>query len=67
MVSRNMYTGFSGVRSVAYVDDGYIKGKLSVSLQVLTDLKSVLKEEADLINPDADSPQWGRSSHLFLS
>ncbi len=32
-------------RAVAYADDGYIKGKLSVTLQVLADLKSVLKED----------------------
>jgi hypothetical protein len=32
----------------AYVDDGYIKGKLSVVLQVLDDLKRVLKEDAGL-------------------
>ena len=31
-----------------YVDDGYIKTKLSVSLQVLTDLKGVLKEDVGL-------------------
>ncbi len=48
MVSRNMYTGFSGARSVAYVDDGYIKGKLSVTLQVFAELKRVLKEDTGL-------------------
>jgi hypothetical protein len=35
-------------RSVAYTNDGYIKGKLSVSLQVLTELKRVLKEDAGM-------------------
>ena len=37
---------FQGVRAVAYADDGYIKGKLSVVLQVLAEVKSVLKEDA---------------------
>jgi hypothetical protein len=31
-----------------YVDDGYIKTKLSVVLHVLAELKHVLKEDADL-------------------
>ena len=35
---------FQGSRVVAYPDDGYIKGKLSVSLQVLVELKRVLKD-----------------------
>jgi hypothetical protein len=30
------------------VDDGYIKAKLSVALQVLAELKHVLKEDAGL-------------------
>jgi hypothetical protein len=34
--------------TVTYADDGYIKGKLSVTLQVLVDLKRVLKEDAGL-------------------
>ena len=33
---------------VAYVDDGYIKTKLIVALQVLTVLKSVFKADAGL-------------------
>ena len=33
---------------VAYVDDGYIKAKFSVTLQVLTDLKDVFKEDDGL-------------------
>ena len=33
---------------VSYIDDGYIKGKLSVTLQVLSDLKRVLKEDGGL-------------------
>ena len=39
---------FPGARVIPYVDDGYIKGKLSVSLQVFPDLKHVLKEDASL-------------------
>ena len=39
---------FQGARTVAYADDGYIKGKLSVALQVLVELKRVLKEDAGL-------------------
>ena len=30
---------FSGARAVAYADDGYMKAKLSVALQVLAELK----------------------------
>ena len=37
---------FQETRAVAYADDGYIKGKLSVVLQVLAELKCVLKEDA---------------------
>ena len=39
---------FQETRAVAYADDGYIKGKLSVALQVLAELKRVLKEDAGL-------------------
>jgi hypothetical protein len=39
---------FQETRTVAYADDGYIKGKLSVDLQVLAELKRVLKEDAGL-------------------
>ena len=39
---------FQKTRTVAYADDGYIKGKLSVALQVLAELKRVLKEDAGL-------------------
>ncbi len=39
---------FQGARAVAYTDDGYIKGKLSVVLQVLAELKRVLKEDSGL-------------------
>ena len=33
---------------VAYADDGYIKAKLSVALEVLSDICLVLKEDAGL-------------------
>jgi hypothetical protein len=39
---------FQGSRVVTYTDDGYTKGNLSVTLQVLTELKRVLKEDAGL-------------------
>jgi hypothetical protein len=39
---------FQGTRAVAYADDEYIKGKLSVVLQVLAERKRVLKEDAGL-------------------
>jgi hypothetical protein len=34
--------------AVAYADDGYIKAKRSVALEVLSDIKQVLKEDAGL-------------------
>ena len=37
-----------GARTVTYADDGFIKGKMSVALQVFVDLKRVLKEDAGL-------------------
>ncbi len=39
---------FQEARVVAYTDDGYIKGKLSVALEVLAELNRVLKEDAGL-------------------
>ena len=39
---------FQATRAVAYADDGYIKAKLSVALQVLAELKTVFKEDAGL-------------------
>ena len=39
---------FQGARAIAYADDGYIKGKLSVALQVLSELKTVFKADAGL-------------------
>jgi hypothetical protein len=34
--------------AVLYTDDGYIKAKLSIALEVLSDIKHVLKEDAGL-------------------
>ena len=39
---------FQEARAIAYADDGYIKAKLSVTLQVLTEFKVVFKEDDDL-------------------
>ncbi len=39
---------FQEARAIAYADDGYIKVKLSISLQVLVELKAVFKEDAGL-------------------
>jgi hypothetical protein len=39
---------FQEARAIAYADDGYIKAKLSISLQVLVDLKAVFKADAGL-------------------
>ena len=39
---------FQEVRAIAYEDNEYIKGRLRVSLHVLTELKRVLKEDAGL-------------------
>jgi hypothetical protein len=41
-------TNYPQVRSLAYVDDGYIKTRMSVTLQVLVELKHVLKEDTVL-------------------
>jgi hypothetical protein len=39
---------FQEARAVAYADDGYIKAKLSVALQVLAELKAVFREDAGM-------------------
>ena len=39
---------FPETRTIVYVDDGYMKTKLIVTLQVLSELKRVLKEDVDL-------------------
>ena len=39
---------FQETRVIVYPDDGYIKSKLSVDLQVLTEVKAVFKEDGGL-------------------
>jgi hypothetical protein len=39
---------FAEARAISYADDGYIKAKLSVALQILAELKHVLKQDAGL-------------------
>ena len=39
---------FQEARAIAYADDGCIKGRLSVALHVLAELKRVLKEDTGL-------------------
>jgi hypothetical protein len=39
---------FPEARAIAYTDDGYIKAKLSITLQVLSELKAVFKTDAGL-------------------
>ncbi len=39
---------FQEARTVEYADDGYIKAKLSVALQVVAELKTVFKVDAGL-------------------
>jgi hypothetical protein len=39
---------FPEARTIAYADDGYIKAKLSIALQVLTEFKVVFKADAGL-------------------
>ena len=39
---------YQQARALAYADDGYIKARMSVALQVLADLKYVLKADAGL-------------------
>ena len=48
---------FPEARAIAYADDGYIKAKLSVALQVLAELKRVLKNDAGLELQDQRPPQ----------
>ena len=45
---RRVLEKFPETRTVAYTDDGYIKGKLIVALQVLSELNRVLQEDAGL-------------------
>jgi hypothetical protein len=39
---------FQETRTIEYADDGYIKSKLSITLKVLVEIKSVFKEDTDL-------------------
>ena len=39
---------FQEVRTITYEDDGYMKTNMRVTIQVLTELKSVLKEDTGL-------------------
>ena len=60
--------------SACYADDGYIKSNMSVTLQVLTNLKCVLKEDDGLdlhvvktsvlpkVDPNRLSLMWHRTS-----
>jgi hypothetical protein len=41
-------TKFQEARTITYDDDGYIKAKLSITLQVLEELKSVFKSDSGL-------------------
>ena len=49
--------------AVAYADDGYIKAKLSVALEVLSDIKHVLKEDGGL-SLNFDSTQKSKTKFL---
>jgi hypothetical protein len=58
---------FQEARAIAYVDDGYIKGKLSVVLQVLADLKAIFKADAGLefnVNKTSILPGKGVSEQV---
>jgi hypothetical protein len=46
--TKNKKRFYMEARAIAYADDGYIKAKLSVTLQVLTEFKNVLKQDAGL-------------------
>jgi len=44
----HVLTKFQEAPAIAYADDGYIRAKLSVALEVLAELKHVLKQDAGL-------------------
>ncbi len=48
MVKHCALTISAEARAIAYADDGYIKAKLSIALQVLAELKAVFKADAGL-------------------
>jgi hypothetical protein len=45
---RRVLAKFQEARAIASADDGYIKANLCVALQVLAELKRVLREDAAL-------------------
>ena len=45
---RTLAKHYQDACAVAYADDGHIKAKLSVALEVLSDIKHVLREDAGL-------------------
>jgi hypothetical protein len=54
---------FPEARAIAYADDGYIKAKLSIALQVLAELKTVFKADAGLelkVSKTSILPNLGR-------
>ncbi len=60
---RTLAKHHQGTCAVAYADDGYIKAKLSVALEVLSDIKHVLKEDAGL-SLNFDSTQKSKTKFL---
>ena len=59
---------FQEARAVAYADDGYIKGKLSVALQVLAELRVYSKKMEDwsLMSPRPPSSSSTSPNRLCL-
>jgi hypothetical protein len=53
---------FQETRVIPYTDDGYIKTKMSVVLQVLVELKTVLKQDAGWISTSLRPPSSPRES-----
>ena len=66
-----MFTKFPESRTVSDSDDGYIKTKLSVVIQVLAELKRILKEDTGLeVNVDKTSvlpgPRASTNKNLLM-
>jgi hypothetical protein len=59
-------TKYPQSRALAYGDDGYIKARMSVALQVLAELKYVLEEDADLTSTSPRPPSSPRTLHISL-
>jgi hypothetical protein len=57
---------FQEARAVVYVDDRYIKTKLSVVLQVLAELKTVFKSDTGLEPTSLRPLSSPRTSHSRL-